>query len=258
MEELAFADDIKELHKIDVSQLYNGDCVDVMKNFNSKSVDCIITDPPYNLGLFMQNRNTNLIKMRENQFAYAGWDNVGFDTWKIQMLSFLQESSRVLKKNGALVVFMSVIKVESFVALAEQCGFYYKTTGIWHKTNPMPRNMNIHFVTSNECWIYFINEGTSGTFNNDGKLILDYIETSVTPLSERKYGKHPTQKPLSIMKYLVKLLTNKDEVVLDPFMGSGSTCVASAICGRKYLGIELNPEYYEIAKKRLREVSVEL
>ncbi|MBR4324332.1 MAG: site-specific DNA-methyltransferase [Bacteroidales bacterium] len=258
MGQLAYLEDIEESHKIDQSQVYNGDCVVVMRDFNSRSVDCIITDPPYNLGLFMQNRNTNLIKMRNNQFAYAGWDDLEQETWEKQMKSFLLESSRILKKRGALLVFMSVIKVESFVKLAQQCGFYYKTTGIWHKTNPMPRNMNIHFVNSNECWIYFINQDTSGTFNNNGKLVLDYVETAVTPQSEKTYGKHPTQKPLSMMRYFVNLLSNRGEIVLDPFMGSGSTCVASAQCGRKYLGIELNPQYFEIAQKRLSEVNLVL
>ena len=69
--------------------------------------------------------------------------------------------------------------------LAEKYGFYYKTTGIWHKTNPMPRNMNIHFVNSTECWIYFIHNATSGTFNNRGQVLHDYLESSVCPMSFR-------------------------------------------------------------------------
>jgi DNA modification methylase len=80
---------------------------------------------------------------------------------------------------------MSIIKVESIINLAEKYGFYYKTTGIWHKTNPMPRNMNLHFVNSTEAWIYFINNGTTGTFNNKGKLFHDFFETSITPKNEK-------------------------------------------------------------------------
>ena len=67
------------------SHLYNAECTETMRTFADNSIDCIITDPPYNLGLFMHNRNTNLLKMRENQFAYAGWDNMEFEEWQENM-----------------------------------------------------------------------------------------------------------------------------------------------------------------------------
>lgn len=237
------------------SRIVNGDCTKELKKISDNSIDCIITDPPYNLGLFMHKRGTNLKKMRENQFAYAGWDDMEFSEWKKHLNVFFKECSRVLKKKGNMVVFMSVLKVGDVVELAEKHGFYYKTTGIWHKTNPMPRNMNIHFVNSTECWIHFINNGTSGTFNNNGKVCHDYIESSVCPLSEKKHGNHPTQKPLSILKYLLEMLSNPKDVILDPFMGSGSTCVAAAMSDRQYIGIELNDEYFKIAQNRLNDLN---
>ena len=225
-----------------------------MRSIPDQSIDCIITDPPYNLGLFMHNRNTNLAKMRQNQFAYAGWDNLDYREWKKSMMKFLLQCKRVLKKRGTLIIFMAIIKVADIIQLAEKVGFYYKTTGVWHKTNPMPRNMNIQFVNSTECWLYFINGHTSGTFNNEGKVKHDFLESSVCPISEKKHGKHPTQKPLSILKELIQSVTNPGEIVLDPFMGSGSTCVAAAILGRRYFGIELDKDYYEIAKARIKEI----
>lgn len=202
----------------------------------------------------MHNRNTNLAKMRDNQFAYAGWDNIEYEEWCSNMREFLKECSRILKPKGTLISFMSIIKVESFIRFAEEVGFYYKTTGIWHKKNPMPRNMNLQFVNSTESWVYFINRGTSGTFHNNGKVVHDYLESSVTPLSEKKHGKHPTQKPLSIMKQLINLTTNEGDIVLDPFMGSGSSCVAAALLNRNFIGIELNESYFDITSKRLEEV----
>lgn len=236
------------------SYIVNGDCLEVLKTIPDESVDCILTDPPYNLGLFMHNRNTNLAKMRDNQFAYAGWDNIEYEEWCSNMREFLKECSRILKPKGTLISFMSIIKVESFIRFAEEVGFYYKTTGIWHKKNPMPRNMNLQFVNSTESWVYFINRGTSGTFHNNGKVVHDYLESSVTPLSEKKHGKHPTQKPLSIMKQLINLTTNEGDIVLDPFMGSGSSCVAAALLNRNFIGIELNESYFDITSKRLEEV----
>lgn len=192
--------------------------------------------------------------MRQNQFAYAGWDNLDYKEWKKSMMKFLLQCKRVLKKRGTLIIFMAIIKVADIIQLAEKVGFYYKTTGVWHKTNPMPRNMNIQFVNSTECWLYFINGHTSGTFNNEGKVKHDFLESSVCPISEKKHGKHPTQKPLSILKELIQSVTNPGEIVLDPFMGSGSTCVAAALLGRRYFGIELDKDYYEIAKARIKEI----
>lgn len=80
---------------------------------------------------------------------------------------------------------MSLLKVESIRKIAEKYKFYYKTTGVWHKLNPMPRNMNLHFINSTEAWIYFINNGRTGTFNNNGKPIHDFIETALTPMNEK-------------------------------------------------------------------------
>lgn len=237
------------------SQLLQGDCVKIMKTIPDDSIGCIITDPPYNLGLFMHDRNTNLKKMRENQFAYAGWDNMEYGPWKKSMGEFMKQCARVSKKRASLIVFMSILKVADIVELAQKYGYYYKTTGVWHKLNPMPRNMNIHYVNSTECWIYFINKGTSGTFNNNGRVLHDYLESSVTPSSEKKHGSHPTQKPLKILNELITTLTNPGDVVLDPFMGSGSTCVSALLNDRRYIGIELNEEYLTIAQKRITNIN---
>lgn len=236
------------------SALLRGDCNEQMKSIPDSSIDCIITDPPYNLGLFMHKRNTNLVKMRENQFAYAGWDNLSTEEWEKHMEEWLRECARVLKKRGTLVIFMAIIKVESVIRLAQKAGFYYKTTGIWHKTNPMPRNMKIQFVNSTESWIYFINNGTSGVFHNNGKVCHDFLESSVCPQSEKRHGKHPTQKPVSILKTLIETLTNPNDIVLDPFMGSGSTGVAAQSSGRRFIGIELDENYYRIAKSRIDNI----
>jgi DNA modification methylase len=231
--------------------LGNGNCVDYLKFIDTNTVDLILTDPPYNLGNFMRKRNTNLVKMRENQFAYAGWDNLSQDDWEKEMEIFFQESSRVLKKSGSLLLFMSLIKIETIIKIASKYKCYYKTTGIWHKTNPMPRNMNIHFVNSTEAWVYFVNNDTSGTFNNSGKMVHDFIETSLTTAKEKKFGKHPTQKPTKIISHFIKHLSNKNDVVLDPFMGSGTTGVCSRKMDRKFIGIDLDKEYYELSKTRM-------
>lgn len=199
----------------------------------------------------MKSRATNLKAMRTNNFVSAGWDNLGFEEWKTELKTFFCECSRVIKKGGSLIMFMSLMKVESVIDIAQRAGFYYKTIGVWHKTNPMPRNMNLHFVNSTEAWLYFTYGSKTGTFNNDGKVLHDHIEGSVVTATEKKCGKHPTQKPLYLMEHFVKILSNDCDVVLDPFMGSGSVGVACKKLNRSFIGIELNDEYFSLAKQRV-------
>lgn len=233
--------------------LYNQDCIAAMKQIDAESIDLIVTDPPYNLGNFMKKRGTNLKKMRDNFFGSAGWDDMEFDEWSKSMDEFFKASARVMKKGGTMIVFMAIIKVETVIQLAEKHGFYYKTTGIWHKTNPMPRNMNLHFVNSTEAWIYFTYKKKTGTFNNGGAMFHDFIETSVTPNGERRFGKHPTQKPESLIQHFVEILSNPNDTVLDPFMGSGTTGVVSKRTDRNFIGIELDEGYFKIAQDRIQE-----
>ena len=235
---------------------FNDDCIHAMRNIESATIDLILTDPPYNLGVFMKDRDTNLKKMRENFFGAAGWDDLEFSAWEKCMDEFFAESTRVLKRGGSMLVFMSIIKVETLIRIAESHGLYYKTTGIWHKLNPMPRNMNLHFVNSTEAWIYFTYKKKTGTFNNDGKVIHDFVETSVTPAGERANGKHPTQKPEQLMSHFIKLLSNENDMILDPFMGSGSTGVAAKKSGRNFMGIEIDPTYYQMATRRITGVKL--
>jgi DNA modification methylase len=236
------------------SKLLNDDCMQAMKQLDNSSVDLVLTDPPYNLGNFMKDRDTNLKKMRDNFFGSAGWDDLCFEEWEKSMDGFFKESSRVLKKGGAMIVLMSIIKVETLISIAERYKLYYKTTGIWHKPNPMPRNMNLHFINSTEAWVYFIYGKRTGTFNNSGKAIHDYIEVGVAANGERKQGKHPTQKPVALMEFFIRILSNEGELVLDPFMGSGSTGVAAIKNNRNFFGVEIDENYYQIAERRIKEV----
>ena len=152
---------------------------------------------------------------------------------------------------------MAIIKVETIIQLATKHGFYYKTTGIWHKTNPMPRNMNLHFINSTEAWVYFTYKNRTGTFNNNGKAIHDFFETSVTPAGERTFGRHPTQKPVMLLSQMVQLLSNEGDTVFDPFMGSGSTGVAALMNKRNFIGSEINEEYCETSRARMENVVYE-
>ena len=236
-----------------INKIYAGDALKKIKYVKDNSIDLILTDPPYNLGLFMKNRSTNLSALRENHFSGKKWDDLEESVWIKNMELLFQEFSRVLKKGGSIIVFMAIIKLESIIKIAEKNKFYYKTTGIWHKKNPMPRNKDLHFINSTEPWLYFTNITKTGVFNNKNKTIHDFFESGLTPSSEKKHGGHPTQKPIALMDHLISLLSNEGDTILDPFMGSGSTGVSSKKLKRNFVGIELDEDYVEISKKRIKE-----
>jgi DNA modification methylase len=231
--------------------IINEDSLKILELMQESSVDLILTDPPYNLGKFMHDRNTNMGKLRENHFSATNWDNLDYPEWYNNLDIFFKNAAKITKVGGSMIMFMSLMKVETVVELAEKHGFYYKTTGIWHKKNPMPRNMNLHFINSTEGWIYFTYKKRRGTFNNDKKAVHDFFETGLTPKSEKEYGGHPTQKPEELISHFVKLLSNKGDLVLDPFMGSGTTGKVCKDLGRKFIGIEISPKYYQVARKRM-------
>jgi len=91
-------------------KLYNEDCIAAMKKIDDKSISLIVTDPPYNLGNFMKNRDTNLSKMRDNFFGSAGWDDMEFAEWEKSMDDFFKAAAKVMRKGGTMIVFMAIMK----------------------------------------------------------------------------------------------------------------------------------------------------
>ena len=170
------------------------------------------------------------------------------------MNKFFHQASRVLKDGGSIIVFMAIIKVETIIQLAQKHGLYYKTTGIWHKSNPMPRNMNLHFVNSTESWIYFTYKTKTGHLTTTEKYCMTLLKHLLHQTAKKKYGKHPTQKPEALMEHFVKVLSNENDTILDPFMGSGSVGVSAVKNNRNFVGIELDENYFNIATSRIKEV----
>ena len=96
-------------------QIINNDAILGLKMIEDKSVDLILTDPPYNLGKFMDDRATNMGKLRKNHFSATDWDHLDYDVWATKMDEFLENSARIIKDGGALIIFMSLIKIESII-----------------------------------------------------------------------------------------------------------------------------------------------
>jgi DNA modification methylase len=206
-----------------------------MRFIPDKSIDLVLTDPPYNIA-----RNNNFSIMGRAGIDFGEWDK-GFD-----LFSYIDQVSRILKKDGSFVVFNAWRNLGSIADYAEKQGFNTKDMIRLEKSNPMPRNRDRRYITDYECAIWFVKNGAKWTFNRqDSKYQRPKFVASI------ESGLHPTQKNLSLMENLVKIHSNQGDMVIDPFMGSGTTGVACKNLNRKFIGIEQDANYFEIAKNRI-------
>lgn len=235
-------------------KLYKGDCLEVMKDIPDKSIDMILCDLPY---------GTTTCK----------WDVI------ISFDKLWEQYNRIIKDNGAIVLFGS----EPFSSQLRMSNLKnYKYDWIWQKKRPslfqhankrpmkdhetisvfykkQPNYKNINLRKKERATNNY-RKNKIGTFLQDGCKNKNQIQT-VTGYNRQilEFGMHnggllhPTQKPVALLEYLIKTYTNENDVVLDNCMGSGSTGVACKHTNRKFIGIELDDNYFEIAKKRIEE-----
>jgi site-specific DNA-methyltransferase (adenine-specific)/modification methylase len=234
---------------VNLNKIENCDCLKYLKKIPDDFVDLVVIDPPYNVSQ-KQNINYKGFNIIKN---FGDWD-FGFDP-----LPVLKEIKRVLKPKGQIYVFCSTKQIPIYMNVFEK-EWFFRNLLVWHKTNPAPRLSKTNYVFSNEYIIYAINEKgkpSESTFNyKKHNEMYNTIITSALQGKERlkdDNGKtaHPTQKPLSILKKLISVSSNKDDIVLDCFMGIGSTAVACKELGRNFLGCELDEKYWKIGCDRL-------
>ena len=214
-----------------------------MGSLREQSVDFILTDPPYNLSPYSTG-NMRFDWRSDINNDVAKWDrNFSPEDVKEQFL-------RVLKPTGNIFVFCSYNLIGEwhrvFDPIFDTFQFF-----VWHKTNPVPKFRKAGFLNSCELIVCMWNKGHVWNFGKQSEMH-NFFEGPICMGSERlKDPKHPTQKPVKLLKHLISMATNKGDVVLDPFMGVGSTGAAAMELGRKFIGIELDKEYYEAARQRL-------
>jgi len=220
--------------------LYNGDCLKVMDDLIEMGVkvDAIITDPPYNIA-----RNNNFKSMGRAGIDFGDWDK------NADIFSYIDKAYKLLDKNGCFVVFNDWKNLGDICKYANKLGFVEKDILRIKKTNPMPRNRDRRYITDYELAIWFVMPKSKWVFNRqDDKYQRPEFLTSIDK------GLHPTQKPLKVISDLVKIHTNKNQTILDPFMGSGTTGVACKNLNRNFIGIELDDGYFNIAQERINNV----
>ena len=241
-----------------------GDSLEIMKTIPSKSVDLIFADPPYNLQL----RNT---LYRPDQTSVEAvtekWDKFNnykeYDTFTN---AWLKESKRVLKDGGSLWVIGSYHNILRTGALIQNLGYWILNDIIWHKTNPMPNFRGTRFTNAHETLLWCTTSRSAKyTFNyqnlkelNDGKQMRSdwYIPICGGKERIRKNDhsrSHPTQKPEALLYRVLLASSKKGDLIVDPFLGTGTTAVVAKKLQRHFIGIDQNKEYIQIAKTRLKK-----
>jgi site-specific DNA-methyltransferase (adenine-specific) len=228
-----------------VNSLINEDCISGIARLEDGSVDAIITDPPYNISA--DNRFYTMKTGNRTGIDFGEWDK-GFDqtTW-------LELALPKLKKGGTLIVFNAWKVLGEYYTVLEGKGCSVKEMLTWYKPNPMPRNVDRLYVTSCEFAVWAV-KGKGWTFNRQRLTYENTVFTYTSPSKQERI--HPTQKPLELMRSLVKIHTNVGDLVLDPFSGSGTTALASLGLQRNFIGFEISPEYFDKTHKRLFKESV--
>ena len=237
-----------------VNEFSNKNGIDLLSQLQDGCIDLVLTDPPYIIskksGMNSLFNSDITSEKYGNKYAiqtdYGVWDS----EFTMQDLNiFIKQYYRVLKKSGTLIIFFDLWKIESLKVLLENNKFEKIRFIEWVKTNPVPINQKVAYLSNSREIALFATKGSGNTFNsNYDNGIYKY------PIYQgnRKIDRiHPTQKSLELFQDIIKKHTNDGDVVLDTFAGSGTTYIASLKENRKCISCEIDPDFYEKSLKRI-------
>jgi len=227
-------------------KIYNKDCINGMKDLPDNYVDLVVTDPPYefiiknpNGGGFMKKENKKHIQELNKSFGMEYNPDI-----------FLNECKRIMKKFN-MYIFTNKNLLHTYIKFAIDNNYKYDIL-IWLKSNPVP-TFNGHYLPDKE-YIVFIKE-SGATFNS--KLgYKNYFTYFNKPIGKREF-EHPTVKDLNFIKRCIKISSNENDIVLDGYLGSGTTAVACRDLKRNCIGYEINNDYINIINERLKQKPIE-
>lgn len=259
--------------KLIANEIIIGDCIPLLENtIESESINLIFADPPYNLSganLNLRNNTTGGAFYKVNE----DWDTFSYDDYISFTNQWLKGCFKVLFPNGSLYISCTQHNIGEIITEARKIGFKLNNILTWYKTNSMPNITKRTFTHSTEfvCWFvkgknWIFNYNQVKDFNpnrtKDGSKkqmrdFLDFIEIPIVQGSERIKGEngraaHPTQKPEKLLELIILASSNINDIVLDPFFGTGTTGKVAEKLNRNWIGIEKNNTYAEIAKERLK------
>ena len=214
-------------------KLYQGDCLEVMDKLIKQNVkvDAIITDPPYGMDYRSNYRKEKYEKIsNDNDLSFLD--------------DFFQKCDKLLKDDTHIYCFCSWHHIDKFKIAFEKY-FTLKNVIVWEKNNTSMGDLKGSYAPKHE----FVLFGHKGRRLRNGKRLPDVLQANRTGNKL-----HPTQKPISLLQIFIEQSSDENEIILDPFMGSGSTGVAALNTNRKFIGIELDEKYFNIAKDRLENI----
>lgn len=239
------------------SALYLADTFEALANMKPECIDMIFADPPY----FLSNDGITCSAGKAVSVNKGDWDKIGSLEEKHNFnRQWIRLCKRVLKPNGTIWISGTLHNIYSVGMALEQEGFKIINNITWQKTNPPPNLACRCFTHSTETllWAQKNEKSARHFFNyelmkdiNGGKQMKDVWTGALTSPAEKKFGKHPTQKPVYLLERLILASTHENDVVLDPFCGSSTTGVACKRLHRKYIGIDNSLEFIELSQKRL-------
>lgn len=233
------------MSSLELNNIYNRDCYQAIKEIEDKSIDLIITDPPYDIeqvtggGMLEEKRIKNMFNTLKDKSL-----NVGIDK------SILDEMCRVMKKINIYVWCNKKMLPMLFEYFVGEKGCLFDLI-VWHKTNAMPL-CGSKYLTDCEYCLYFYEPGIKLNTTYD---TAHTVYNKPINQADKDDFLHPTIKPLDIISNFIINSSNEGDIVFDPFMGSGTTAVAAKEAKRKYLGFEIDEEYYKIATDRLAGIT---
>lgn len=259
-----------------INNIINGECISEMKKLPDSSIDLIIADPPYNLskgGEWKWDNSVELHGMGGNwNKVMQEWDNFTLESYMTFSKAWLAEAKRIIKPTGSMWIFGTYHNIGVINVICQMLGIEIINEVIWYKRNAFPNLAGRRLTASHET-ILWCNKGGKKReyyfdyeYSRKGDFSYDALKTpgkqmrTVWDISNNKekfelmYGKHPTQKPIRILKRMIKLASREGDIILTPFSGAGSECVAAKMTGRKYIGIELDNTYCKIATNRLNHI----
>ena len=219
--------------------LRQGDCLELMKDIPDESIDLIITDPPYKI---VQGGCTNKAVRLKGSNQEQLKKGILFNNNSMKFSEWVPEVYRVLKNNSHCYIMSNDRNINELLNVCKNTGFKLLNILVWGKSKHSP---NRYYLKNCE-FIIFLRKGKAKNINKMGTkqlLLVNNVETK----------KHPSEKPIELMKILIENSSNENDVVLECFMGSGSTGVACLNTNRNFIGIELDEKYFEIAKERIEK-----
>ncbi len=251
-----------------VNRIFYGDSIEMMKKISNRTFDCCITDPPYNISGYDDKKEIGWLKSNdywEKKGFYKideKWDKFTDKDYLEFTLQWLREIKRIVKENGNIAIFGTYHNIYKIGFLIEELGMKIVNSIIWYKRNAFPNITQRMFCESTEQIIWAVNNSKKSakkwTFNynemkelNNGKQMRNLWDIPMTPISQKKFGKHPAQKNLEVIDRLILALSNKNDKIIDPFMGSGTVPISCMKYNREFFGIENNYNYFLISKRRI-------